>query len=123
MHELAVTESILSIANSQAEKYPGARVNAIHLVLGSLSSLVDDSITFYWEIISHDTPCEGATLVFHRLPAKLICMECLTNYEIEAGIAVCPNCSSVKVKVLSGNEFRVDSIEIIEEEDVENDPH
>jgi hydrogenase nickel incorporation protein HypA/HybF len=115
MHELAVTESILSIARTQAEKYPAARVTAIHLVLGSLSSLVDDSITFYWEIINRDTPCEGATLIFHRLPAKLVCMDCMTEYEVEAGITTCPACSSVKVKILSGNEFRVDSIEITED--------
>jgi hydrogenase nickel incorporation protein HypA/HybF len=123
MHEMAVTESILSIARTQAEKYPAARVTTINLVLGSLSSLVDDSITFYWDIISRDTPCAGAALVFHRLPARLVCMDCLTEYTVEAGISACPNCGSVKVKVLSGSEFRVDSIEITEEDNVQNNPH
>jgi len=46
MHELAVTENILSIASKHAQESGATRVTAINLVIGQLSSIVDDSVQF-----------------------------------------------------------------------------
>ena len=52
MHELTVTESVLRIACKHAEDARATRVTDIYLVIGSLSSIIDDCISFYWDIIS-----------------------------------------------------------------------
>ena len=113
MHELAVTESILDIAQKHAIQAQAARVTDIYIVMGKLSSIVDDSIQFYWDMISQDTMCVGAKLHFNRIPAKLVCLSCGNNYNIDDGLTPCPQCSSTQVKVISGEEFWVDSIEIV----------
>jgi hydrogenase nickel incorporation protein HypA/HybF len=113
MHELAVTESILDIAQKHAIQAQAARVTDIYIVMGKLSSMVDDSIQFYWDMISQDTMCVGAKLHFNRIPAKLVCLSCGNNYNIDDGLTPCPQCSSTQVKVISGEEFWVDSIEIV----------
>ncbi|MCA9957781.1 MAG: hydrogenase maturation nickel metallochaperone HypA, partial [Anaerolineales bacterium] len=51
MHELPITENILKIANEHATQSGAARVTDLYLVIGQLSSIVDDSIQFYWDII------------------------------------------------------------------------
>ena len=113
MHELAVTESILDIAQKHAIQAQAARVTDIYIVMGKLSSIVDDSIQFYWDMISQDTLCVGAKLHFNRIPAKLVCLSCGNNYTLDDGLTPCPQCSSTQVKVISGEEFWVDSIEIV----------
>ena len=113
MHELAVTESILDIAQKHAIQAQAARVTDIYIVMGKLSSIVDDSIQFYWDMISLDTLCVGAKLHFNRIPAKLVCLSCGNNYTLDDGLTPCPQCSSTQVKVISGEEFWVDSIEIV----------
>jgi hydrogenase nickel incorporation protein HypA/HybF len=113
MHELAVTESILDIAQKHAIQAQAARVTDIYIVMGKLSSIVDDSIQFYWDMISQDTMCVGAKLHFNRTPAKLACLNCGNNYNLDDGLTPCPQCSSTQVKVISGEEFWVDSIEIV----------
>jgi len=112
MHELSVTESVLEIACKHAEKAQAKKVTDIYLVIGNLSSIVDDSIQFYWNVISKDTLCENATLHFERIPAEMVCLECDTHYTLEDDLIPCPNCQSARIRVVSGDEFNLDSIEI-----------
>ena len=112
MHELPITENILEIAVRHGEQANASRVTELHLVIGQLSSVVDDSIQFYWDIISRDTICEGATLHFERIPAKFLCLDCSHNYSYDHQLSACPACDSIKVKVVAGEEFQLKSIEI-----------
>ena len=112
MHELSVTENILEIANRHASEKNAKKVTQINIVIGQLSSIVNDSVQFYWDIFSKDTICEDAKLFFTRVPAKLECLDCGNQYTIETELRPCPKCNSVKIKVVSGEEFWLDSIEI-----------
>jgi len=112
MHELAVTENILEIANRHAQQANATRVTAINLVIGRLSSIVDVSVQFYWDMISEGTLSAGARLHFQRVPARLACQDCGHEYTLEGDLIPCPVCGSIRVRVLTGEEFYVDSIEI-----------
>lgn len=112
MHELSVTENILEIANRHAIQANAIRVTDIYIVIGRLSSIVDDSVQFYWDFVSQNTICQGAQLHFERIPARLLCLSCQHEYTLESELSACPQCSSAQVKVLSGEEFYLDSIAI-----------
>ncbi len=112
MHELSVTESILQLALEHAQKAQASKVTLINLVIGRLSSIVDDSVQFYWDTISEGTLCEGARLNFTRTPASLKCQDCQTEYSIEERLYPCPNCGSYNTRIIRGEEFFLESIEI-----------
>lgn len=113
MHELPVTESILEIALRYGEENRAKRVADLYLVIGYLATVVDESVQFYWDIISKDTICEGAILHFERIQAELLCLDCDQTFPLEDGeLTPCPTCESVKVQVQKGDEFRLDSINI-----------
>jgi len=112
MHELAVTESLLEIACKHAEEAKATSVTDIYLVIGNLSSIVDDCVSFYWEMISKDTVCENAKLHFNRIPATLFCLDCNQQYTLDRELTPCPHCGSARVRVVAGDEFNLDSIEI-----------
>jgi hydrogenase nickel incorporation protein HypA/HybF len=112
MHELAVTESILKIAIDHANRANASKVTGIYLVLGKFSSIIDDSVAFYWDILAKDTICSDAELHFERIPATLACLDCEANYTLEQELIPCPQCGSSRVRVITGDEFRLDSIEI-----------
>jgi hydrogenase nickel incorporation protein HypA/HybF len=92
-------------------------VTDIYITLGQLSSIVDDSVQFYWEYISQETICAGASLHFERIPAKLECQQCGHTYGIESMLQACPQCGSMNAKIVAGEEFWVDSIAIEKEEE------
>lgn len=112
MHELPVTQSILKIALDHAEKANAKRITDLHIVMGELSSMVDDSIQFYWEIIAKDTIAQNATLHFRRVPAELQCMTCFTKYNPGNGELVCPQCGGVGAKIIAGEEFSLEAIDV-----------
>jgi hydrogenase nickel incorporation protein HypA/HybF len=117
MHELAVTENILEIASRHGVQAGAKRVTDIHIVIGKLSSVVDDSVQFYWDILSEKSICAGAKLHFERIPAQMQCLDCEKIYTIQE-LTPCPNCSSTNIKVISGEEFWLDSIEIEKDQEI-----
>jgi hydrogenase nickel incorporation protein HypA/HybF len=112
MHELAVTQSILNIVLDHAGKANASKVTKIYLVIGELSSIVDESIQFYWEIIAKNTPAEQAELIFRRVSASFECLDCSTVYQLDGNVIYCPTCGSTHVKILSGEEFYIEAIDI-----------
>ena len=117
MHELPVTEDILRIACEEAAKHGAARVSDIYMTIGQLSSIVDDSVQFFWDHISQGTLCEGAKLHFERPPAVLRCIKCAREFELQDELLPCPNCASFDLSVISGDEMQVDHIDIVKEDD------
>lgn len=120
MHELPVTESMLEIALRHAQDAGAQRITDLHLVIGQLSTIVDDSIQFYWDIISEGTAAEGATLHFERIPAELLCLDCGKRYQLAGEGLACPHCGGGKVKVVAGEEFHLQAIDV---ETASNDEH
>jgi hydrogenase nickel incorporation protein HypA/HybF len=110
MHELSVTENILEIALRHAKQANASRVTDVYITVGRLSSIVDDSVQFYWDIVGEDSICKGATLHFNRIPARLLCLNCQNEFELDEELTPCPACGSAQLKVLTGEEFFVDSI-------------
>jgi hydrogenase nickel incorporation protein HypA/HybF len=111
MHELSVTQSILEIALRHAAQANAGRIVDLYLVIGEMSSIVDDSVQFYWQIISQGTPAEGSTLHFRRVEAQFGCRACNHTYRLREGLA-CPACDSGDVRLLAGDEFHLESIEV-----------
>lgn len=112
MHEFPVTQSILKIALDHAQKSGAKKITALNLVIGELASMVDDSIQFYWDIIAKDTIAEGATLNFRRVPAELQCMTCFEKYRPDGKELICPKCHGVGAKIITGEEFLLESIDV-----------
>ena len=112
MHELSVTESILNIATKHADQAGAAKVTDINIVIGRLSSIVDESVQFYWNIITQDTICEASQLHFQYKEARFLCMDCNQEFALADELSPCPVCGSHRLQITSGEEFYLDSIEI-----------
>jgi len=112
MHELSITESLLKTSCEYAQKNNAKKVIALNLVIGELSGIVDESVQFYWDIISEKTICEKALLKFNKKNAVICCFNCGLEFEMAGELTPCPECGSMNLKILSGNEFLLESIEI-----------
>ena len=112
MHELSITESLLEIALRHADTAGAKRISDLYLVIGQLSSIVDESVQFYWDIIAAETLAEGAKLHFQRIPTKILCLDCERQYHPTDKQVACPNCDSINIKILAGEEFFLEAINV-----------
>jgi hydrogenase nickel incorporation protein HypA/HybF len=112
MHELSVTQSLLDLALKHANQAGATKISSLNITIGDLTSIIDDSVKFYWDIIAKDTMAEGAELNFTRIDTILRCKDCSFKYSPEPGELACPECKGFQVEVISGKEFYLDSIDI-----------
>lgn len=110
MHELSVTKSILRIVDEAAA---GNRVVLVRLRVGDLASIVDDSLEFYFKILSRGTLAEGARLELKRVRARASCGVCQNSFEVRLPLPdSCARCRSTDLTISGGTEFLVESIEV-----------
>lgn len=106
---------MLDVALDAAREAGAEKILSIDVVVGDLTSFVDDSIQFYFDIMSRDTPAQGAVLNFHRESAEGHCHECGHRFPVMPPVPrMCPACESLALSVTGGQDFYVDSIEVPE---------
>ncbi len=112
MHELAITQSILDIAQKAAEEHGAKRVQSVRIMLGEYSGVVPQCIQYYFDVISKGTIAEGAMLDIQRLPVVIHCNVCNKESQIERLHVSCPLCGSTDLKLIQGREFYIESLEV-----------
>jgi len=112
MHELGITQNILSITLEKANAVQAKQVTKINLTIGELSGIVDECVRFYFDFLSKDTIAAEASLCFYQPPIQLQCRNCATTFRPNNLNWACPNCQEQKIEIISGRECYVDSIEV-----------
>jgi hydrogenase nickel incorporation protein HypA/HybF len=76
MHELAITQAIFDTALRHAQQANAQVIRTLQVRVGALSGVVADSLQFYFELISKNTPAEGARLDVEIIPPRARCRAC-----------------------------------------------
>ena len=112
MHELTVMSHLLDRVETHAERLNARKVVGINLVVGDRSSFVDDSLLFYFEMMTPGTVAEGAQLKVRRTRMRCFCSRCVTEYQPDGFGYACPTCGMVGEVTNEGTEFLIESLEI-----------
>lgn len=112
MHELSVTESMLGVVLRHAQANNATKVTRINMVMGEMSTVMEDSVRFYFEIIGKDTIAQDAELNFRHTKLITKCKDCGKEFEVIEYDFTCPDCKGTQTEIISGREFQVESIEI-----------
>lgn len=117
MHELSIAAGIVDAVTESVAAYPGARVKEVRIKVGSLASVIEDSLQFCWDLTVEGTPLAGAKLIVNVLPVVVHCAKCGRDGELESLQSFrCPHCGEPASDLRQGRELEIDSIEIDEVE-------
>src|SRR4051794_20677489 len=95
MHELSIMTYLLDAVEEKAREVGASRVRAINLVVGERTGALEDSLLFYFDMLTPETVVEGARLNIRRTRMAFQCERCDEEYVPEVGGFDCPRCGEV----------------------------
>jgi|YelNatPaOPRAMG01_1025707.scaffolds.fasta_scaffold07102_3 hydrogenase nickel incorporation protein HypA/HybF len=113
MHEVGIAQDILSIATKNASKEKATRITTIRVLVGPLSGIVPDALTFAFEVISRGSLAEDAKLDIVQTPIIFWCRNCKIEFKTREFDYSCPVCGGGDIELRGGSEFKIESIEVI----------
>ena len=116
MHEMSIAMEVLKIVNQHLPTGQQVKVTKIRLKIGKLTAVIPDNFKFCMEVIARDTPAEGAQIMIDEVPLKVECKDCGKVSELGEPLFLCPACESTSVKILSGRDLFIESIEVEDNE-------
>ena len=112
VRELHAIRAILNKAILKAGEDDAEQITRLHLAIGEIAEFDQNAIQRQWRDLSKGTLAEGAQLHFRVIPAEVQCMSCFQKYHPQNGRIFCFTCGSMGAKILSGEEFYLESIEL-----------
>ena len=113
MHEMSIAQNVVQIVEAELAKlsHP-ATVTQINLRVGNLRAVIPESLRFCFSVLAKGTVLQSARLHIEQLPVRIECQSCKAGRYLDVPIFVCPECGSRDVRVVSGEELHIRSIEI-----------
>jgi hydrogenase nickel incorporation protein HypA/HybF len=115
MHELAIAEAIVAIAERHAA---GRRVTRVEVAVGHLRQVVPAALEFAFELVAQGTVMEGAELALEEVPPAGRCRACGAEGELDAFPLTCRACGGWDVAVTAGEELRVETLDLETQEEI-----
>lgn len=115
MHELSIAQSIYDIVTHHVPPEQRHTVKSVRLLVGELSGVLPESLSFCFGAITSGTPLEGARLTITPVPLEAACRGCHRRFAVAELRFQCPGCGRTDVEVLSGKELQVAEIELDDE--------
>ena len=114
MHEVSIMESILETAFAHPEVVSAKKVTAISIKIGSLSSVVEESLRFAFDSLTIGTKAQDAVLDVEPVETTCHCNQCQQTYSPTPPGYVCPHCGTQDVTIVNGRELQLTSVEVDE---------
>jgi Zn finger protein HypA/HybF involved in hydrogenase expression len=87
--------------------------DTVHIVAGELT-FSENQIHEQWRELVSQTPLAKTKLNIRIIPAEQQCMVCFLKYHPNEKETACPQCRSVGAKILSGEEFYLESYDFMD---------
>ena len=116
MHELSVVLEIVKTIEKYVAAEDIGRIERLVLEIGEMSSVMPHYIVAAYPEAVKDTVLQDAELVIETVPAEARCKTCGEVFNIKEHKAVCPGCGDKDLELLSGREFNIKEIVVVDED-------
>lgn len=109
MHELSLCEAVAATVRRHAGDRP---VRRVRLRIGHFRQVVPDTLAWCWEMQTKDGPLDGCVLDVEDVPTVIRCRTCGAGTTLDVPILLCGSCDGADVEMVSGEELRIESIDV-----------
>ena len=118
MHELGLVNYVVKEVDKYAKENGVDKIKTVTLEFGEVSGIVPAYLYNYWDwYTKKHQMLEGTKLKCEEIPAVSWCDDCKISYDTITYGKTCPKCGQGNTWLLKGNEMRIKSIEVFEDEE------
>ncbi len=111
MHEAALTQGLMKILMTEAQRHQVTRITRVRLKIGTLRAVEPQSMAFCFNAFADGTLAQDAELVIDVLPAMAQCQHCGSEFVVIKFHFQCDRCQSREVQLIQGNELYIESFD------------
>jgi hydrogenase nickel incorporation protein HypA/HybF len=126
MHEVSVVSTLVDAVIRELGKYKVKKVNSVTVVIGEMTNLGQEQMSFAYEIVTRNTILEGSEFIIEPEPIEVECDKCgyvgpvkvISDPDFDTHsipVLACPECGG-PIKVTKGQSCVVRCMDIEEEE-------
>ncbi len=116
MHEIGIVRSMCKTVLEYAKENNVRHVDEIVCEIGELSLVVPEYVEKLYPVVTDDTPLKDTKLIIEIVPGMAECDECDEIFNVVEHEGYCPNCGSFEKTVLTGLDFNIKEIHVLETE-------
>jgi hydrogenase nickel incorporation protein HypA/HybF len=121
MHELSLMNHLLRLVDREAIAAGGGRVTRIRVLLGEFSGVEPELLESAFRIAARSSRSREASLEIQVEPLEAECRDCGELSRVVAFHFVCARCGSHQIEIRSGEEIKLESITLINDDDLNDE--
>lgn len=112
MHEYSIVQALLTQCEEIAAQNDAQSVTKVVVKIGKMSGVEPYLLEIAFNTFKEKTVCDAALFVMNVQPLTIECNECKTITVLEEIFYKCPECDSLDVQVVDGEEMFLMSLEM-----------
>ena len=112
MHEYSIVQSLVESCEEHARANSASKVTKVVVKIGVMSGVEPHLLKEAFELFKEGTICDGCEFVMNIQKVKVECNECKKTSELEKNEYRCPNCESVDIKIIDGEDMFLMQLEL-----------
>ncbi|MEW6127233.1 MAG: hydrogenase maturation nickel metallochaperone HypA [Acidobacteriota bacterium] len=112
MHEAAIIQGILEVAERQAREHGACAIKKIKLKVGEFRGVVREALEFSFAAMKLETMAHNSELEIETIKLRVHCQRC---GEVESSIndfnLLCPKCNEMLI-IIAGRELQIEYLDI-----------
>lgn len=114
MHELSIMFEVIKRVQAVAKLHEVKQVAAIVLEVGEVATVIPHFLRECYPVAVDGTELQNTELIIEIIPARGQCRHCQTEYHLMPTKGECPKCHQQDFFELSGREFSIKEIKVLE---------
>lgn len=112
MHEVGIAQNLIEQVEQKIAHFKEPlKALKISVSLGKEAGVSADALRFGFEVVKKNSKISFAQLEIKEIPLKLSCPHCQDEFEAEKIVESCPFCYKGPLRIVTGKELQVDSLE------------
>lgn len=112
MHEYSIVQALIDQCETLAVDNKASAITKVVVKIGQYSGVEPHLLETAFETFKERTICENAEFVMNLQPLVIVCSDCQTTSVLNQPHYACPECKSIDIGVIDGEDMMLMSLEM-----------